>query len=747
MAAAACIYGYLVVGSGVVSQRLQQLMDPANQVEAIDPLMTLEVGGSDVTGADVYVNKVHLGKTPVTMTTSEFFAKVPVWEPNRAALGWNVPTGAYSRPFAGANKTRTYNEMRLDIDWQDAGFLARTGIVLNKDVAEELRERREQPLADDGVTTSSIHSGRAMPRKYYVQMKHKGEFGWAAGNAGSTRVGKAFHYAVQFRFPTRERMLETLLDQARLADYQVDDAWFEAMEAFGDDGWMAVAAARTYEPEMQQVYDEWARRRHGIQSPRDRQALSRFKQICEDADRIGFYATNDLTGRAVELLARQIAPRDLVGLAEPAIRDIQGFGWLNVSRRRPTYFYVFDPDEPPPRGQLTEKGHGFAANEQMRPSYLAIAHALWTSDGFVDESRQALQPTYLQSRIGELVVRFHSQAGASSMLRQAAVFLGCPAVEKFELRKHLWTNNRDPQELEFEDREFLHGQMVNRWLWEAANLPTAEGRRFRQEYAGELVRITDVGLEYRLFGSTDPNALVGAFPYLFMDNELGQSSLAWRYWPRFRAIVLGRVVGIGDSCYDSLSYLIAMEPISMPQMYADVWAAEEDASTAGYALRVLEHLPPAKRVAVLEAIGGVWRARTMSTVPDPSEPWKTVGGPWRENGVVKEEYEKMRYEELDDPVAAAFLLGRLREMEGDERRRCNVSFAAWLAQHASQRPYLIEQVAAAPEPEIRVLAVPALREHPIAANRTILEKLTHDADESVRTEAATARQELSAGFR
>jgi len=91
-------------------------------------------------------------------------------------------------------------------------------------------------------------------------------------------------------FPLREKRIESLLKIARLRNYEVDHAWFDAMDSFGDEGLEAVKKAAFFdwlsttkpyyathiepapsEPGMLKVMDKWVSCRYELEKVKNEQ--------------------------------------------------------------------------------------------------------------------------------------------------------------------------------------------------------------------------------------------------------------------------------------------------------------------------------------------------------------------------------------------------------------------------------------------------------------------------------------------
>jgi len=173
-----------------------------------------------------------------------------------------------------------------------------------------------------------------------------------------------------------------------------------------------------------------------------------------------------------------------------------------------------------------------------------------------------------------------------------------------------------------------------------------------------------------------------------------------------------------------------MEPLATVQMYLDPWReSTHDNSSRHDALSKLRVLPDAKRQAVLDAAIQDVRQATR-----PSADWRGSLPSWQECVIQQLE----RY--ASDEHAAEVTLARLHEDSSERTRR---RIALWLEHTRPDHP-LVGRLAQQEDPQLRLLAVPALEAHPTRRNREVLRCLLSDPDVQVRAAATQVDAELGA---
>ena len=175
---------------------------------------------NQIAGADVWVNNVHLGKTPIH-TTAAALQEIPEWK--------DVP--------------KEWREEEPYVDDQGSGS----------------RSFLRLPLRDPDWDKRNSETERV----YFFRAEFNGEkmYGNGASSTGGRFEKSSFgqpgtispgHIELRMFLPRWKKEVAQLLQRARLANYQVDDAWITAAESYDDQVWRAMRRASVDEPEFNQ---------------------------------------------------------------------------------------------------------------------------------------------------------------------------------------------------------------------------------------------------------------------------------------------------------------------------------------------------------------------------------------------------------------------------------------------------------------------------------------------------------------
>jgi hypothetical protein len=467
------IVGLALLGYNTVLEGQGQFLTRMAPAGATLPVNRLIIRVSDdVAGADVWVNDVPLGKTPIVMTIEEFLAKVPKWE----------------KPPEGFGKPQTGPGPRQGPEW--------------------VRFR----LPSYVVRYDGMMAVWARPEEdYYAKAQCDGEWavstGSSGGGGGGGRYTQVYNVTLGATFPKRTERIDRLVADACERGPAVGPEWFESMEAFGPQGWMMLRNAADKDLKLMAVVDAWAARRYGLDKATSPEtAWEAFERILAEADQRRAYATDSLAGRAVELLAPRLSPDRLVRRAEEILRS-------GAARSDRGYSYR----QAHGRGQFsTMADERYGKGGGVAPSVYAVAHAVWR----LSESMGNRQPNLVQERIVPALLR---EAPSGDLAIDLAVRLGGPEIERFLLRQNWRRTAAWPDA----DARYVSGRSVNKWLYYLAQLPSSTGQRFRQENAAAIMDMADTLIEVPSHWDN--------CGFLFLDLDMGKDSLAARYWPRFRA--------------------------------------------------------------------------------------------------------------------------------------------------------------------------------------------------------------------
>ncbi len=707
-AAVLCCYGVLLNGP---EHLLESLAPKGSTIP--DASLTFRLSSPDVDGAELWVNGVHLGTLPYETTFEDFYQKVPYWaeEPNelknRSAMlfvpdHWNPHSSRASGSY-----------YRL---WAE--------ITIPKE-PEHWRVRKSRRIMDPNERRK-IEDADERSRTFYARVKLGDEWGGFDGSGSSSGGGGRYdrrranvHFG--FIFPQRTARIEKLLDKARLSDYHPDAEWFKAMLTYRADGWVTVRKAMDDEPEMSQVLDAWAVWQYELDKVTDSKSAWRaFEHICRQADQRQYYLTSDIAGRAVELLAPKLDPNRLIHRALKIIRSTQSFGWYAWQMNGRTQFgFSYRPEGFHPGASRISGAWIGGGGGRLSPSDYAVAHAVWMLDEMLDNQDDG------QSNVIEhkLVPAFICWNFRSPRLLRVAAKIGGPDIERYLLRQRWRTK---PEDLPYLEQVSIHGRELNGWLYLLANLRGPAGRRFRREKESRLFEMADVLVNDMRMRWNDELA------FLFDDIDRGSESLAVKYWPRFRRLT-------NKKKHDALSlqyhYLLRMEPATTVDMYVQCWKDyRADWSYFHEALDVFDKLVLRldKREQIVTALIRLVE-QDMSNVTHDSDPQRE-----RRNLLMRLKGKLLPLQGIQLRLAEN-IIAQLKA-NSSEYKAENV--AAWLENEPTHP--LITMLVDSNEPELRLLVMGALKEHPNPANRAILQRLLGDSDERVRKAAEEVAAELKA---
>ena len=661
--------------------------------EAARPVIekyTIRTTGSNLVGADLWVNGVHLGKTPVTTTLDEFRREVPHWPEPPA--GFRGPTDVVKVPQYGSGGLWHANYHR----WIEFALPRR-------------------PARHGGRQTRPADRQEGL--KYYAQLRYGREEGLGDGSGVSYVGGDGLTYtgATLFAviFPQRRARLEALLDQARLADYRVRAEWFKAIQTYDEDGWIALRTAADNEPAMMNVLDDWARWRYRLEQVKDADsAWAVFERIRAEAEDRQQYFTASLAGRALELIVPRLDPHRLVCLAERRIRAVGSYSW---SAGRMNGRFQFGCTRRPegfsgPSGGYS--GTGYRRGEGIRLSDYPIAHAVWMLDELLD-ARDDTDRNLVERRITPALIRWHYDDGLGAAMR-AALHLGGPDLERFLTRQD-WRADPESNHLPWGERLSFRGRTVNGWLYLLASLDSPTGRHFRRNHAEAVMSLADkLYRDAFLPWNDDIN-------FIFLDDWLAAD-----YWPRFSKLARSRAREY--ALETQWRYLLRMGPAATADMYVQAWKATSPLTAHDDGLKVLDLLGPEKAQAVVAAL--------IEQVQKDASNLKDESGFVSPDSVIS--VLRARAPGHEQTRRAKALFEQLRKGADDKRRR---DVALWL-EHTQPDSPLVEMLAAAADPALRRMVMGGLRSHPTPDRRRILQELLMDADPAVVAAAQQVQADL-----
>ncbi len=695
------------------------------------------VSSGRLAGADIWVNDVYLGKSPLTITLNEFVEKVPHWAkppvPNESVMRKRLRYDSHDSGWSGNEGHRRMKLVIPEMPNPEEFFYEPSKRKPGQSLREWGQTRRKAYEAIDKARAQRAKETESQ-RTYYARIQFGEAVGYGKGSGGGLSSGsgggrRMYRGDARFlvQFPLREQRVDCLLDLARASDYEVGAEWFEAIESYGDHGWDCLYKAAyfhwlsTYrqrhesrgaepvasEPGMVRVMDVWADRCFGISELKsERDAWDAFQRICRQADRDRRYSTHSIEGYAL----RRILPK---------LNSKQFVRWAVGRVKRPDLNHVafrchgrgdFEW-EAPDRKEI-----------QTRPSdYLAL-DAIFRMDKLLDEEDEE-QYNIIEREVAKAMVVWH--APSDYLVYDLAASIDGPDLgpffERFRIDSERWAD-RGP------DWGFSTSVLdgVDRWLHLMASIGGQTGRELRGRYDREIMDMAAKIVE---------NGGVGSWylDFLAFDLDAGAESLAMRFWPRCKEIVPSKEWrGLYSPLYIMWTYLGQIERVATAEMFVQCWretADKYDAIRDG--LKAIDFLPAEKARAVLNAVAADVRQRPEDIRdPDSNEP-----SPYRAKWILERIDAKLAA--LTEQTFAEYMVGELRK--GSAKWREHI--LEWLEE---MRPghVVAERLAESEDAALRKMAVRLLEAHPTARRREVLRGLLDDSDAEVREGAESAVEAL-----
>ena len=652
-------------------------------------IITFELSDG-ITGADLWVNNVLLGKTPVRVTWDEFRAKVPIWTKAPAEAEEDklkIPHASLS----GGGSTSLYSP------W--------TRFSLNPE------------------DFSGLFSHANEHQDYYVRARLGSDWGYSTG--GSDGGGSGSRYVMRYHinagvlFPAREARLAKLLNQVRMNDYQAGPEWFKAMEDSTTQGWAALYARLPQEPRMEVVADAWASWHYGLDKIRDpEEAWRALEVIASEADGRRQFDSGAIAGRAVALLAPRLNPARLI---DTALQLVEDHNMYSMSWRHE-------------RGRLefsTKMDESEETQGRFSPGAFAIAQAVRT----LNDLESATIRLQIQRKITPALIRWHSR---EETYLKIATALGGPDIDRYLLRQR-W--NAPVTNFSNGNTMYVYGQDVNRWLYLLATLDDAAGRDFKTRHEHEILDLAATLTK----SIGDP---LDKLDFLFSDSRTGKDNLALKFWPQYRAAVQSRKYEI---LRGEWNYLIRMGNKAPAGMFIEAWpemfqrASSENRFTDWYAVSELEKIEPGvRRAEVLKALA----AEVEEEIRKIEARDRAAGKQYSSDASILRDNSQRRIRdmliELGDPETLAQLIRFLATPEKERPRPAPFKDPTnWLSQLDANH-LLVGMLANSAQPALRKMALPAIAGYPSPENHAILKQLLTDPDPGVQDAARDVKIQLEA---
>jgi hypothetical protein len=689
--------GVSIVATGVLLSSYFSLLDqgtisrrPASDADVA--ACPIEIRMEDGTaGADVWVNGVKLGRTPLTVTLADWM-KLPQW---------------LDAPTTGP-------------DGHDV---------------ESKRAFRKPRWVPCIVKPDRRWTKTALPEGTYFVWAEIGDEPLVSMVASGTNVSfdgvqwMASPILIMGQSPTWLTELDRLLDRARARDYPLEslDEWLTAMHSFGEAGWRAALRTAESEPSLKFMLEELLRRDMGLtRSTWDDAAWAIFEKLERQATEAREYQSESRLGRSLELLLPYLDRERLARYAAGVVDDLRWIPSLSSwdHRRR-------GDDWRGERPYLTlshtskDLTHFRRRDQLARLSFLA--HAVWKMDELLDNA--AADP-FEDNPIEQLVVpalwRRDTPAGYGfGELKQLASQLGGSLIRRrYEWLIYGWHRRNEPMDL----------QLARRIALAAMKDDSAAARRWWGDHADDTLEFADkisIGrsqwqhnVHAVPFGDSEWQLENHAFLFTAVDSS--GEPLAARYWPKFRDRVVATSWPPVRKLEALWSYLFRLEPYSTPEMYVAAWRA------CGFDLLLVDEprldeteivtwLSHDKRKGIIAALTVEAQARLKNAQADGA---------------------RRRVDELEETLRQINQLQRwkfasqaqkaLSQFDDREDREAAFdSLARVLVSEIPASPELRELLES-PDPKKRLLGARAVRTHPAPHIRPLLAKLLEDDNADVK---------------
>lgn len=524
--------------------------------------LTFNVVGDNVGSAELWVNGVCLGNTPLAMTEREFLAKVPRWD----------------KPPDGFEKKEYVLDTSHGSQWGVVGF-----------------EQRPCWVEIDGYSVPEA----LRQSKWYYQAKYAGEWGV---DDGASSGGQTI--APGFIFLNRGERLKSLLNLARLTDYHVDEKWIAAIETYNEDGWVALRKAVAIEPGMIHVLDDWANWKYHlqfVQTPKD--AWNVLQQICLEAEQRGEYISASVAGRAVEILAQRLDPEQVAVSACRLLLYYDGYAVSRWSLAGKMHFsftgwnglHIKIDDQ-------SQGGAVFASGRNdLPPRGYVIAHAVWEL-WQLNRGRDLIQ-----DQIAPALVAQHYDGLGGQLPLEIAAQIGGPKVDEFFLKQ---ISPPDPRGSDWQNKISIgySNDQVDKWNYLRGILNDGAGEEFRNRNIDVLT-----AMDEQLIRGNHSFELDRETDFITADRP---SAIA--FFPRF--VQITRDQSPNDAIGFQWKYLNRIDaPVSE---YVDAWNQAKPMSEQAFwsAIRALHAgLDTSKRIEIVRQIISQMQQDPHAIKPDRAD--------------------------------------------------------------------------------------------------------------------------------
>ncbi len=663
--------------------------------------------------AELWVNGVSLGTTPVEITARELLGKVAVWTRESPEL-------------------RELSQPSPESQWTDHR-------------GETFRRWGWCPLhfPPDMERSSNL----------YFKVELNNVVGWSSmglrTRLNSGKPDEMILVKLDTVFAQWDQELETLLDRARLNDYATDEAWHHAFRSFGEFGSKLIDECSAAEPPIARLKGADPKLAAMLRNVKDSaSAWELLMKIESEARQSCSYDSKSANGLAVDQIVPMLDPVQLVEHALQLLRTTEN---------------------PDPAGVRYDQkgGFGFATwdeeginNTGDKSALFPIAQAVWRLDQALDalpaetSAERATQSMFLEEVIGgpkiykgmadaidhssdNLVERVLTPEllrmcyGREDRLRYVDV-LGGSTYESFLLRNDWYPPATDPfNGVAIGD----HSNYVNKWYNRLMGLRSPLGVEFRRQQLSNLLEIARKGMTRFSFSSDWFSE--ESMRFLFLDREFSdeQSSLAMQYWRDVKAATADQ--SVHQSHQIRWEYLGRLWPESTPAMFIEVFQdAVQKHSDYVHLLELPNTMPVADQYRVLLAVIQD-QQQTVATIQRVPGDDNNYMAPRQKHLRMISTLRGLLYH-LPCEQAAAQLLADMKAEPDHSWHRSIANFLKYDTTHED----LIRLIAAGDETQLQRDVLPAIQNHPIPERVKLLDGLLKSPDEAVSSAAAAVKEYL-----
>ncbi|GEM_PF-3142638 len=395
-----------------------------------------------IDGADVWLNGVYVGKTPIKTSLDELLARFP-----------DRNLGQFTQI------ERQGVERIADAPSHDTFYPARRFRIADQNVTVWIDRNGEHGvLAGDGF-------------------RFAGTRGEGGRKSLSSRETEPFGLLLNATFPSWEQDIKSLLDRARLNDYEFDAEWIQAMASYRWRGWIKLRQLASHEREFKRALTEWTRWQYDLDSVDDAHSAWQIVQrVSTEADRQGGYDTDTPAGQAIRLVIERLDPQQIVEAALAATRTM----YRNPSERSRAntidgeyHFFTL------PRHKW--RTYLYA----LEPHHAVLADMVWKLDQSLDAQDESVD-NIIERRLVPELMRRTGRSGPRDFAEPVRI-LGGSMYERFQQRQD-W---RTLGEAKIYRRTPMEGPKFivheNPSFMRLANLRSPTGRQFRQAHSQRLM--------------------------------------------------------------------------------------------------------------------------------------------------------------------------------------------------------------------------------------------------------------------